>query len=238
MEHPLQYFEDLSKAPVQPGLSVFFDFTNAISDVRIDQSKNNISYVTVNEDGDEITVSQTLTEHAWSNLKRASDKAFDQISKILETQRFDAGQDYLKRVFQRLQYIQTRFCKNSIDPAQQEVVTKVLNHLIKELQQAFLIPPVVSFGSTTSCNKKIKWNSTARQLAAFFYELENEVKTTKGQPYLEIQGFTLQEFILEHFVNAEGDPFSPDTINTNLRPDKSDNRKKQKKAAEILDRHP
>lgn len=71
--------------------------------------------------------------------------------------------------------------------------------------------------------EKIKWNGNANQLVDIFYRLSQEEKT-KDKFYIESQVNNLVDFIHSSFLNKQGSTISKSTIETILKPSRTDKR--------------
>jgi hypothetical protein len=69
-------------------------------------------------------------------------------------------------------------------------------------------------------NMPLRWNENINKLVDIFYQLTKEIKTKDNVTIVETKPLNLAYFIVNNFVDANGEPFNFDTVQTCLKPGK------------------
>ena len=136
---------------------------------------------------------------------------------------------YKKLTLIQINYdLQTRFVtplkKTFEEDYQSEILPHPYVHAISERP--------ATYRENTNPGNKARWIGPVNKLATIFYELAN-TELHNGEPILKATPNVLAEIIINNFTDKTGNDISKDTIQTILRPGKSDKRSPDHKKYKI-----
>ena len=73
-------------------------------------------------------------------------------------------------------------------------------------------------------NKPLRWNENVNKLVDILYQLANEIKTGENETLIETKPLNLAYFIVNNFVDQNGEPINFETVQTCLKPGRVEKR--------------
>ena len=153
------------------------------------------------------------------------------IKKVVRSNVFNKGDEevqiFISSIYKEIQILIDSTTKSNDELAMVIVDgLKSLSEFIISYKAGMLSPRKVSLVNSA----KVKWLGNINTLGTLFYDLANGT-TSLGAPLIEFDRIKLCDFIVNSFIDRDGNPLSKHTIYTILDPQKWD--KKAKKAIEI-----
>lgn len=129
---------------------------------------------------------------------------------------------------------QQLFIKNTIAKLQElhRVIFKLLVDVKHDACKAVLLDKILVFVNVlqaayqqgklniSSSNLKLKWLGNVNLLTTLFYDLSQGNKSKNIPALINATPKEIENFILINFIDSNSDPFSQETIKTNLKPSK------------------
>jgi len=222
-QHPLQYFIDLIELKQVEQIRHSFLFVHPEHDVTyINEQGEYIDKWSLNKVGNaEEKVRITFSEFLNEFLPQKSTQALTSIDLyLLNNLEGKAKETFISLIINSINELLFKV-KQYEDAIKYPTIEGTLNELRTTLQRKYPVNEVAPTPRSVTVDSheaaKLKWNAGVASLCTMFYELANDYKLEKkGVSYLAATPDQLRKFILENFVDEEGNPFSETSVATYL----------------------
>lgn len=234
--HPLQFFKDLVENPL-----------------RINQIENDFFKEPEHQHGDE-TFSMALEENREEGYYTIDSSFFEEgaleITKVYFKDRLShlckkekliffnnidtyvlhekdskVSNEYLQRIILEISYLVST-CEGQKQLEKYPVIVETLKSIKGHLQSKYnLAEQAVAVSNKKMNNPKLQWTGKINVLTTLFYDLIFENKEKGITPLIKANSKEIEDFILNNFVDSNGQPFERNTINTNLKPSKQNSKR-------------
>ncbi|WP_126244373.1 hypothetical protein [Chitinophaga rhizosphaerae] len=233
MQHPLQYFKDLilrnhiAKERMKFLLGAEFapvlnrDFQNDTIEYASTNAVDENSQANV----EKISFTQILEERVAGGMINALDLIDNAILGIDDEKKQIL---YLKTIYktlnplilyaERLDYVNKYiFIANCLKDLKAELIDK---YNVPDDTEA---PKKLNLSSSPQSSHKLQWMGKSKVLITLFYDLYSNVENG-GEPLIKATKEQIKNFLLNNFIEKDGQPLSPSSIDTLLTPSKEDKR--------------
>lgn len=231
--HPLQYFKDLilrnnilnEKLKFMLGA----DFSPVI---KRDFQNDTIEYAVTNalEEANDVRV-ETITFAGYLEEKIAGEmiNSFDLIDNAILAIDDDKKQSlYLKTLYKTFNSL--ILYAERLDYTHKYIfIANCLKDLKTELLDKYNVPDdtetqkQINLSSSSKSSHKLQWMGKSKILITLFYDLYSNVENS-GEPFIRASKEQIKNFLLNNFIEKDGQPLSASSIDTILTPSKEDKR--------------
>lgn len=231
--HPLQYFKDLilrnSIANERLKFMMGAEFAPVINR---DFQNDTIEYASTNalDEGSQAKIEKIIfTEILEEKVAGGMINALDFIDNAILAIDDEKKQTlYLKTIYktlnslilyaERLDYVNKYiFIANCLKDLKAELLDK---YNVPDDTEA---PKQINLSSSPQSSHKLQWMGKSKVLITLFYDLYSNVENG-GEPLIKATKDQVKNFLLNNFIEKDGQPLSPSSIDTLLTPSKEDKR--------------
>ncbi|UPK68310.1 hypothetical protein [Chitinophaga filiformis] len=233
-QHPLQYFKDLILRNKITKERLSFHTTTEYGKVtNRDYANGTIEYAEVhgsNEDDLVIeNVTITFTTYLEGKINEELFNSLDRIdNRLLEIDDEKKQVLYLKTLYKTLNTLilyadelehisKYTFVAGSLKSLKNELTEKYAVHDDATQQQH------INLSSAQQTSYKLQWMGKSKVLITLFYDLYSNVENG-GEPLIKATKDQVKNFLLNNFIEKDGQPLSASSIDTLLTPSKEDKR--------------
>lgn len=225
--NPLEYFERILNTPE---IESYWDVAYMDYDtlrhfiVEIDSTKE-VVMLDPHYSGfeDEESIPMTFQGLAMDTIGKYKTWAIGEVDRtMLHSTSLEVSNNYITRVLQILLVLINKMDGQFKGNPKLHFIKDALVSIQTELTSRYTTsttPPTKSIKSEKSSSPLI-WNAGPTILGTLFHELRHTYKTKEGKPFLDATPQQLEDFILAHFLDEEGNSFSQASIKTFLDPKK------------------
>lgn len=231
--HPLQYFKDLITRNRIGNERIKFIYSEDYGSVISRDYKNGfIQYVvadSLNEDSPAEIITLTFIEHLESKVTNEMFNVLDQIDNSLLAIDDEKKQTvYLKTIYKTLNSL-ILYAEQLEDLNQYIFIAYTLKDLKAELVDKYgieddaIAQKKINLSTSAQTSHKLQWMGKSKVLVTLFYDLYSNVENG-GAPLIKATKEQVKNFLLNNFIESDGQPLSPSSVDTILTPSKEGKR--------------
>ncbi|RBL93343.1 hypothetical protein [Chitinophaga flava] len=232
-KHPLQYFKDLiTRNRIGNERINFINSQDYGTVINRDYKNGFIQYAvmdSLNEDSAAELITVTFIEHLESKINSEMFNVLDHIDNSLLSIDDEKKQGvYLKTIYKTLNSL-ILYAEQLEDLNQYIFIAYTLKDLKAELIDKYgidddaIAQKKINLPTSAQTSHKLQWMGKSKVLITLFYDLYSNVENG-GEPLIRATKEQVKNFLLNNFIESDGQPLSPSSVDTILTPSKESKR--------------
>lgn len=223
--HPLEFFKELAENSQTIGKTKAKFYSSYSEEMVLELDREREFIKIINPFDSE---SDSIIRYFHGYLKEVCNERMHHCLKQIEVDVLSAGdsakeKNYLQRIVTEIDLLVSKK-NNRNDLDKYPFIVTTLESTKEYVQSHYGLAKKDSSVTSLQSPSKIKWRGKINVLTTLFYDLihgkESKDESKKIAPLIDASPKEIEDFILNNFLDENGEPFSQKTINTNLKPSK------------------
>ncbi|MFX1708100.1 hypothetical protein PV783_29320 [Chitinophaga sp. CC14] len=232
-QHPLQYFKDLiTKGYIVKERTKFFFSQDFGKIVKMDMQNDLIECASTDaqlEDSPIEIKTITFADYLQDKATIEMINSLDQIdNRLLDFEDEKRQILFLKTIYKTFNSL-ILYAEQIEEVSKHPFIADLLKRLKAEIIDRYAVDDdtisqkQIHLSSSHQISNKLQWMGKSKVLISLFYDLYSNVENG-GEPLIKATKDQVKNFLLNNFIEKDGQPLSPSSIDTLLTPSKEDKR--------------